>query len=63
MVSDYLNVESQLVTILSATVCRAQDIIGKQVMAIKLESINRQPSYLEHEYTVLNELQDGVGLP
>jgi hypothetical protein len=32
-------------------------------VAIKLEPTNRQTSYLEHEYTILNELQGGVGLP
>lgn len=43
---------------------RAQDIITKQIVAIKLEAIDEgQGAHLEHEYAVLTQLQDGVGLP
>ena len=42
---------------------RAWDIITKQVIAIKLEHImDKLKSYLEHEYTVLNQLQGGNGV-
>jgi len=49
---------------LSATVYHAQDIITKQIVAIKLECIMDKPeSYLEHKYTVLNQLHSGNGVP
>jgi len=49
---------------LSATVYCARDIITKQIVAIKLECIMDKPeSYLEHEYTVLNQLRGGNGVP
>lgn len=51
-------------TTLSATVYHAQDIIMKQVLAIKLECIVDKPeSYLEHEYMLLKQLQGGNGVP
>ncbi|KAF9225979.1 kinase-like protein [Gyrodon lividus] len=49
----------------TATVYRSKDIITGQEFAIKLEAYNTTKSYLEHEYQILNKLQDGMtpGLP
>jgi serine/threonine protein kinase len=53
--------------VLSATVYRAQDIITKQFVAIKLEPITANTfSHLEHEYNILTSLQQEgarAGLP
>ncbi|KAF9219987.1 kinase-like protein [Gyrodon lividus] len=50
---------------LYSTVYRSKDIITGQEFAIKLEAYNTTKSYLEHEYQILNKLQDGMtpGLP
>ncbi|KAF9220828.1 hypothetical protein BS17DRAFT_769142 [Gyrodon lividus] len=50
---------------LGTTVYCSKDIITGQEFAIKLEAYNTTKSYLEHEYQILNKLQDGMtpGLP
>ena len=47
----------------SATVYRAQDIITKWVVAIKLERIDNPGCHLEHKYKILNQLYGGKGMP
>ncbi|KIK13798.1 hypothetical protein PISMIDRAFT_17733 [Pisolithus microcarpus 441] len=48
-------------------VYRAQDIITKQIVAVKLEPTAHKPTshetHLEHEYRVLSELGGAAGLP
>ncbi|KAG1731865.1 casein kinase I isoform delta [Suillus paluster] len=46
-----------------AVVYHAWNIIKDDAVAIKLESITAQPSSVQHEYTILKQLEGGVGIP
>lgn len=39
------------------------DIISKQDVAIKLESVEVEHSHVEHEYKVYKDLAGGIGIP
>ncbi|KAG1730735.1 hypothetical protein EDB19DRAFT_1621199, partial [Suillus lakei] len=46
-----------------AVVYCAQNFLNDDVVTIKLEPLTSHPSSVEHEYNILKQLGNGVGIP